>query len=68
MWFKIAVAQSAMRIQKIQGPNPILNDLRGIMNKTEAQQHIDKHIEPGDTLVGFFYAQVPFKIWLFFLI
>ena len=38
------------------------------MNKTEAQQHIDKHIEPGDTLVGFFYAQVPFKIWLFFLI
>ena len=38
------------------------------MNKIEAQQHIDKYIEPGDSLVGFFYAQEPFKIWLFFLI
>lgn len=38
------------------------------MNKIEAQQHIDKYIEPGDPLVGFFYAQQPFKFWLFFLI
>jgi hypothetical protein len=38
------------------------------MNKFDAQKNIEKYIEPGDSLIGFFYAQQPFKIWLFFLI
>lgn len=38
------------------------------MNKDEAQRHIEENLAPGDSLVGFFYAVQPFKIWLFLLI
>ncbi len=38
------------------------------MNKEKAQEQIEKKIDQDDILVGFFYAQQPFKIWLFFLI
>jgi hypothetical protein len=38
------------------------------MDKDNAKEHIQKHIEQDDDLVDFFYAQQPFKIWLFLLI
>lgn len=38
------------------------------MNKEQAQQHIEKNLAAGNSLVGFFMAMQPFKIWLFFLI
>lgn len=38
------------------------------MKKEEAQQYIEQHLKPGDSLVGFFQAIQPFKIWLFVLI
>lgn len=38
------------------------------MHKEAAQNHIEENLVPGDSLVGFFYALQPFKIWLFFLI
>lgn len=38
------------------------------MKKEDARQHIEQHLEPGDSLVGFFQAIQPFKWWLFFLI
>lgn len=38
------------------------------MKKETARQHIEQHIEPGDSLVGFFQAIQPFKLWLFLFI
>lgn len=38
------------------------------MNKEEARLHIEQHLEPDDSLVGFFQAVQPFKWWLFLLI
>ena len=38
------------------------------MKKEDARLHIEQHLEPGDSLVGFFQAIQPFKWWLFFLI
>jgi hypothetical protein len=38
------------------------------MNKEEAKEHILKHLEEGDELVGFFVAQSPFPIWWFLLL
>ncbi len=38
------------------------------MKKEEIRQHIEQHLKPGDSLVGFFQAIQPFKLWLFFLI
>ena len=38
------------------------------MKKEEARQHIEQNLEPGDSLVGFFQAIQPFKLWLFLFI
>ncbi len=38
------------------------------MKKEEAQTHIELHLTEGDSLISFFQAVQPFKIWLFFLI
>ncbi|MCQ8119260.1 hypothetical protein [Methylomonas rosea] len=38
------------------------------MTKEAAKEHILKNLTPGDSLVGFFIAQQPFKLWLFFII
>jgi len=38
------------------------------MKKEKAQEHIVSNLADNDSLVGFFYAQQPFKIWLFFII
>jgi len=38
------------------------------MNKEAAKAHILKNLMSGDSLVGFFIAQQPFKLWLFFII
>lgn len=38
------------------------------MKKEEARQHIEQNLEPGDSLVGFFQAMQPFKVWLFLFI
>lgn len=38
------------------------------MNKEKAKEQIEKNLIQDDVLIGFFYAQQPFKIWLFFLI
>lgn len=38
------------------------------MNKETAKIHIEKNLKPDDSLVGFFLAQKPFKIWLFLFI
>lgn len=38
------------------------------MDKDKAKEHIQKHIEQDDALIGIFYAQQPLKIWLFILI
>ncbi len=38
------------------------------MDKDTAKVHIQQNLEQDDALIGFFSAQQPFKIWLFFLI
>jgi hypothetical protein len=38
------------------------------MKKEDARKHIQQHLEPGDSLVGFFQAIQPFKLWLFLFI
>ena len=38
------------------------------MKKERAQEQIVSNLADNDSLVGFFYAQQPFKIWLFFII
>jgi hypothetical protein len=38
------------------------------MKKELVHEHIEKNMEPNDTLIGFFYAISPPKIALFFLI
>lgn len=38
------------------------------MKKEDARQHIEQHLEPGDSLVGYFQAIQPFKLWLFLFI
>lgn len=38
------------------------------MKKEDARQHIEQHLESGDSLVGFFQAIQPFKLWLFLFI
>lgn len=38
------------------------------MKKEQAQEHIELHLTDGDSLISFFQAIQPFKIWLFFLI
>jgi len=38
------------------------------MNKQDAREYIEKNLNVDDTLVGFFQAIRPPKIWLFFLI
>lgn len=41
---------------------------RETMKKEDALHHIEQHLEPEDSLVGFFQAMQPFKWWLFLLI
>jgi len=38
------------------------------MKKDVALKHIEMNLNKEEALVGFFYAQKPFKIWLLFLI
>jgi hypothetical protein len=38
------------------------------MDKDKVKEHIQKHMEQDDVLIGFFYAQQALKIWLFVLI
>ncbi|MBT3303441.1 MAG: hypothetical protein HN982_04420 [Candidatus Marinimicrobia bacterium] len=38
------------------------------MNKEKAQEHIENNLNNNDSLVGFFQAIEPPKIWLFFVI
>ncbi|NJD07285.1 MAG: hypothetical protein FIA97_12435 [Methylococcaceae bacterium] len=38
------------------------------MDKEKAKEHISKYLEMNDSLIGFFFATQPFKMWLFFLI
>ena len=38
------------------------------MDKDKVKQHIQKHMEQDDVLIGFFYTQQALKIWLFVLI
>ncbi len=35
------------------------------MDKDKVKEHIQKHMEQDDVLIGFFYAQQALKIWLF---
>ena len=38
------------------------------MNKEQAQEHIEQTLKENDTLIGFFQAISPPKIWMFFII
>lgn len=38
------------------------------MTKEMAQAHIEQNLTQGDSLVGFFFAQQPFKSWLYLFI
>lgn len=38
------------------------------MRKERARHHIDEHLEPGDSVVGFFQATRWPRIWVFFLL
>jgi len=39
-----------------------------MMNKEQAKEHIEKNLNNGDSLIGFFLAVSPPNIWLFLLI
>jgi len=38
------------------------------MNNEQAQEHIKQKLKEGDTLIGFFQAVSPPKLWMFFII
>jgi hypothetical protein len=45
-----------------------LSNIGVIMNKEQAQVYIQKNVKEDDTLIGFFQAISPPKIWMFFVL
>ncbi len=45
-----------------------LSNIGIIMNKEQAQAYIEQNIKEDDTLIGFFQAVSPPKIWMFFVL